>query len=340
MKEYKVKRRSAQAQVARKEISQLINDGASAKDIAEIVDCSLPFVYVVAREMGYQFVRGSKLDDRIDEIRESAESGFTPAEMARQFGVDKNTMINFCKGKGIEYNEAHERFVESIPTIVKEKHPNFEYVDGYTNRLGFVRCRCLICGNVTTVKWIGIKKGYAKCSFCEEEENKRIDEIKRKDLLAKQERKRIEKERQAEEQEKRKAREKEEKRKAKLHPCPVCGEITDRKKYCSNACANKVENKKKEMKRRNVIKDSLVDNDITLQSLYKRDGGVCYLCGLHCIYDDYVTRGDTFIAGDWYPSIDHVIPLAKGGQHSWDNVRLAHRRCNSLKSDTELPPHS
>ena len=32
-------------------------------------------------------------------------------------------------------------------------------------------------------------------------------------------------------------------------------------------------------------------------------------------------------------SKDHIIPLAKGGEHSWDNIQLAHRICNSLKAD-------
>ena len=40
-----------------------------------------------------------------------------------------------------------------------------------------------------------------------------------------------------------------------------------------------------------------------------------------------------FICGNNYPTIDHVIPLAKGGMHSWDNVRLAHHNCNSIKGD-------
>lgn len=43
--------------------------------------------------------------------------------------------------------------------------------------------------------------------------------------------------------------------------------------------------------------------------------------------------GDTFIAGNMYPSIDHVRPLSRGGLHEWGNVKLAHRICNSIKKD-------
>ena len=50
---------------------------------------------------------------------------------------------------------------------------------------------------------------------------------------------------------------------------------------------------------------------------------------------EYTIRGNKFIAGNYYPSIDHVIPLSKGGIDTWNNVRLSHRICNSLKSDSE-----
>lgn len=47
--------------------------------------------------------------------------------------------------------------------------------------------------------------------------------------------------------------------------------------------------------------------------------------------------GSEFVAvnvvGKTYPSIDHVFPLSKGGLHSWDNVKLAHHYCNTIKSD-------
>ena len=75
------------------------------------------------------------------------------------------------------------------------------------------------------------------------------------------------------------------------------------------------------------------DDDITLDKLFNRDGGVCALCGRRCDYGDYIFQGDTFIAGNDYPSIDHITPLSKGGSHTWNNVQLAHKRCNSIKSN-------
>ena len=97
----------------------------------------------------------------------------------------------------------------------------------------------------------------------------------------------------------------------------------------------KAERKRRELKREKRIKaNGEADRDITLKRLYTRDGGICYLCGKPCNYEDY-RRSDkgAFIAGKLYPSIDHVKPLSHGGTHTWDNIRLAHMICNSHKGD-------
>jgi 5-methylcytosine-specific restriction endonuclease McrA len=54
----------------------------------------------------------------------------------------------------------------------------------------------------------------------------------------------------------------------------------------------------------------------------QRDNELCHLCGR------WVSVHDA--------SLDHVVPLAKGGQHTLDNVKLAHKVCNSKKGDRLL----
>jgi 5-methylcytosine-specific restriction endonuclease McrA len=51
-----------------------------------------------------------------------------------------------------------------------------------------------------------------------------------------------------------------------------------------------------------------------------------------CRHDE----GGNFITGDKYPTIDHIAPISKGGTHTWDNVGLACKRCNSLKSNNTV----
>lgn len=63
--------------------------------------------------------------------------------------------------------------------------------------------------------------------------------------------------------------------------------------------------------------------------LVERDQGTCGIC-LHPVVDN---------TGPWAGSIGHVIPLARGGLHQVDNLRLEHYRCNLWKSsrlDEEL----
>lgn len=33
-------------------------------------------------------------------------------------------------------------------------------------------------------------------------------------------------------------------------------------------------------------------------------------------------------------TVDHILPLSKGGTHTWDNVAPAHASCNFLKGDS------
>lgn len=66
--------------------------------------------------------------------------------------------------------------------------------------------------------------------------------------------------------------------------------------------------------------------DFTSVEIFTRDNWTCYLCG-----DPVNTEPDCFDPKS--PTIDHVVPLSKGGQHARANVRCACLRCNSTKKD-------
>lgn len=104
---------------------------------------------------------------------------------------------------------------------------------------------------------------------------------------------------------------------------------------CSDECRRKRRNRLSSIRSDKRINESnLIDADITLERLYEVDNGICYLCGTECNYDDItITDEGYYIAGKTYPSVDHVKPLSKGGKHAWNNVKLAHHRCNTLKGN-------
>ena len=51
--------------------------------------------------------------------------------------------------------------------------------------------------------------------------------------------------------------------------------------------------------------------------VYLEDLGVCGICG-----------GDVDIN---YFDVDHIVPIARGGEHSYRNVQIAHPTCNKRK---------
>lgn len=116
--------------------------------------------------------------------------------------------------------------------------------------------------------------------------------------------------------------------------CKKCGSFFYPKStnqiYCSKACEKYTNHQVHDIKRKRLEDLQKVD-DISLDAVFKKYDGICYLCGGKCDYHDvrYV-NGVPKALGN-YPSREHVIPLSKGGLHSWDNIRLAHIRCNSSK---------
>ena len=78
--------------------------------------------------------------------------------------------------------------------------------------------------------------------------------------------------------------------------------------------------------------DSSSIDEIDIASLYERDKGICHICGKTTDWSDCrYTDSGRFVCCYSYPTIDHVKPLALGGTHTWDNVKLACFICNCSK---------
>lgn len=65
-----------------------------------------------------------------------------------------------------------------------------------------------------------------------------------------------------------------------------------------------------------------------ITALFERDNWTCQLCG--DAVNPSLKYPDPMAA-----TIDHIVPLVDGGEHSYANTQLAHALCNSLKGDRE-----
>lgn len=76
-----------------------------------------------------------------------------------------------------------------------------------------------------------------------------------------------------------------------------------------------------------------VSSPPTLEGVWKVARGKCWLCGLGVKFPGYHDPDDP----DSRASIDHVVPISKGGAHHFKNSRLAHFGCNRKRGNREVP---
>lgn len=69
--------------------------------------------------------------------------------------------------------------------------------------------------------------------------------------------------------------------------------------------------------KRRARKRALPAEDVKRSLVFERDEGTCGICG------------EAVDPADWH--LDHVVPLAKGGHHTYENVQVAHPGCNQSK---------
>lgn len=282
-------------------------------------------------------------------VMELRLQGLCGSEIADRLGYSTKAVASLAKQVGLPFTDeerarsqelGHQKRLLSeneLERIVEKHAVQFEYIGGYSGSEGTLRIRCKACGTETERSIISIRHNTVKCGVCARTETEARKEIREAARKAEAKRRRSEAKAKREEDRLKKLWDMEPEQQV-FTTCVVCGNVfmakTKRTKTCGADCLRRLSNAKRKDRRIRKIKSLAVDKDITLEGLYRRDNGTCYLCGVECDWNNMAEREDgTRIAGDWYPSIDHVMPLSKGGLHSWDNVRLAHRICNYLKKD-------
>jgi hypothetical protein len=95
----------------------------------------------------------------------------------------------------------------------------------------------------------------------------------------------------------------------------------------SAACAREIQRRGGDKRR--ALKTGAFVERIFRVKVFERDGWRCHLCGKK-------VRRDVRPRHPLAPSLDHVIPLSRGGLHEYTNVRCAHLRCNCGKNNRAM----
>lgn len=301
-----------------------------------------------------------------DEVMYFYTMGHSVTETAERFNIPTFQVNNVAKKRGLtngrsfreagnelarqQLKDAEKRLAEQLAGI------DFEYIGGYCGRESRVAIKCRRCGTEFERSVDFLKTGNPICVECQkrrtlarqeamrqiEQNNARVRQIEKlwyrltnppKDPNA----------------------ERREELLNKSGICEICGKPYTVREYVESCglkyardngvCSAECQKKKRRLVQRNAPshlgrRDSHrhravkfgceYDSSITLEKLIKRRGLRCAICGGMCDLDDHTWSE---YCGPMYPSIDHIIPMSKGGGHTWENVQVAHIICNSLKSD-------
>ena len=118
---------------------------------------------------------------------------------------------------------------------------------------------------------------------------------------------------------------------AEARTCIVCnkplaaGRRAD-SRYCGDSCTRRARKHIGNAQRRMRVPDQM--EAISRADVYARDGWVCQLCGEPV--DPEREYPDPLAA-----SLDHVVPLSRGGTHESTNLQLAHLGCNARARDVK-----
>lgn len=246
--------------------------------------------------------KSEKIQSRNEIIIRQFEEGKSTKALAEEYGLCVERIRRIVRD--VRQPQDKEELARSI---VEKKIPQFEYVGGYTDYEGRARIRCKRCGTELEIGWYSVRHGETVCKTCKRNDHEK--EIRAEKILR------------AEERRKKKIAALQSKQ-IRFKTCPTCGRLHTRRKYCSDECA---------MNSKYMLKNGY-RYKFPLEEVYKRDNGICYLCGKRCDLDDVRVVGGVKIYGNLYPSRDHVVPKSKGGPNTWENIRLAHRGCNSHKA--------
>lgn len=96
--------------------------------------------------------------------------------------------------------------------------------------------------------------------------------------------------------------------------------------YEDNRDRKRETNRESQRKRRALAREVSIDECMSDREVFERDEWMCRLCG-------EATEGK--YPDPLSPSIDHIVPIARGGDHASSNLQTAHLVCNKKKGARE-----
>lgn len=298
----------------------------SCQKAAEECGCHFNTVYRAIKKAGvdcdgWKYNSGNQKRKKItDEQILEAVKTMTRQEIADLYGVHVENLARRMKKLGVhavyavpekKKCAAEWHWTQGCADMVERcQNGRYELVEFKGGR---VRIRCKKCGAIVERSQSTIRQKNVVCDGCEQHEEEKQAEKQAREAFVKTLAKIAEYQ------------------KEKI--CPVCGRVfhsyIPHQKYCSHACKHKAKGHMRSYKSRTKKYGVYYDPSVTREAVIKRDNMVCQICGKVCDPNDK-SWGNS---GPDYPTLDHIIPLAKGGSHTWGNVQCACGICNSTKRD-------
>lgn len=246
------------------------------------------------------------------------------SDYARRNSIKMIAYHKTCKICGAEYDSLRKNSATCSPKCAKSYHGarigkqrinstekwvneaqiGFEYV---SHTKGRIKLKCKCCGSVLERANSTVRDKNVKCEYCKEAEQ--LQEARQKMacfLIALKDAK-------------------------TPKQCAACGKMFTSnyptQKYCSDKCKKSGNTYRSRCKHYGVY----YDPSVTRIKVVRRDKNICQICGKTCNPKDKSWGS----LGPDFPTLDHIIPLAKGGTHTWSNVQCACAICNSNKRDLE-----